>query len=118
MAPERILGEPYTTPVEICSLGAIVVEMADGAPSFADKSSLTVMRSIASRRGPFLRKPEEVGWKSFEAIVWCACLIFSRICLFFASSAFRRDEGVHFVDVNLRTMGPEFGGNVNSPHIS
>ncbi len=118
MAPERILGEPYTTTVDICSLSATVGEMADGVSSFADKSSLTVMRSIASRRGPFVRKPEEAGWKSFEAIGWCACRVCSRICLFFASSAFRRDEGVHFVDVNLRNMGQEFGGNVNSPLIS
>ncbi len=61
MAPELILGEPYTTPVDIWSLGATIVEMADGAPSYADKSSLTVMRLIASRRGPFLLKPEEVN---------------------------------------------------------
>ncbi len=109
MAPELILGEPYTTPVDIWSLGATIVEMADGTPSFADKSSLTVMRSIASHRGPFLRKPEQVGWNSFKAVGWRACRICSSSCLFFASSAFRRDEGVHFVDVNLRTLGPEFG---------
>ncbi len=62
MAPELILGEPYTTTVDMCSLSATVGEMADGTPSFADKSSLTVTRSIASRRGPVLRKPEGVGW--------------------------------------------------------
>ncbi len=61
MAPELVLGEPYTTPVDIWSLGATIVEMADSEPSFADNSSLTAMRAIVSHQGPFLLKPDEVG---------------------------------------------------------
>ncbi len=48
MTPELILGEPYKTTVDILSLGATIVEMADSAPSFADKSSITTMWAMVS----------------------------------------------------------------------
>ncbi len=57
MAPELILRESYTTTVDIWTLGATVVEKADGAPSFADKSSLPAMQAITLRQEPFFLKP-------------------------------------------------------------
>ncbi len=82
MAPELILRESYTTAVDIWTLGATVVEVADGAPSFVDKSSFTVMQAIALRQGPFSFKPDEARQIELEVISWRACRVCSHICLY------------------------------------
>ncbi len=80
MAPELILRGSYTTTVDIWTLGATVVEMPDGAPSFADKSSFTVMQAITLRQGPFFLKPDEAHHIEFETISGRTCRICSQIC--------------------------------------
>ncbi len=47
MAPKLILGDPYTTTVDIWSFDSTVVEVADSAPSFADYSSFTAFGAIS-----------------------------------------------------------------------
>ncbi len=82
MAPELILRESYTTAVDNWTLGATVVEVADGAPSFVDKSSLNAMQAIALHQGPFFLTPDEAHHIEFEAISWRACRVCSHICLY------------------------------------
>ncbi len=47
MAPKLILGDPYTTTVDIWSFDSTVVEVADSAPSFVDNSSFTAIGTIS-----------------------------------------------------------------------
>ncbi len=47
MVPKLILGDPYTTTVDIWSLDSTVVELADSAPSFVDNLSFTVIGTIS-----------------------------------------------------------------------
>ncbi len=82
MALELMLLESYTTTVDIWTLGTTVVEMADGSPSFADKSSFTAMLAIALRQGTFSLKPDEAHHIEFEAISWRACCVYPHIYLY------------------------------------
>ncbi len=109
MAPELILRESYTTAVDILTLGATVVEMADGSSSFADKSSFTAMLAIALRQGPFLFKPDEAHHIELETISWRTCRACSHICCI-ASSTYCRDEGRPLVDAGIRSMKSGYGG--------
>ncbi len=47
MVPKLILGDLYTTTVDIWSLDSTVVEVADSAPSFVDNSSFTAIGTIS-----------------------------------------------------------------------
>nr|QYA18312.1 serine/threonine protein kinase [Clandestinovirus] len=57
MAPEIFAGQPYTSAVDIWSLGITAIEMADKKPPFTGKSVLEVSLKVRERQTPTLYNP-------------------------------------------------------------
>lgn len=61
MSPEVISRTPYSTEVDIWSLGIMVMEMIDGEPPYFNEQPLTAMRKIRDQPPPKLRNPHKVS---------------------------------------------------------
>ena len=56
VAPEILLGKPYTPAVDVWSMGCILGELLAGAPMFPENSDLKVFQKICERCGAGLAK--------------------------------------------------------------
>ena len=61
MAPEVILRQPYSTEVDIWSLGIMVIEMVDGEPPFFYELPLQAMRRIRAQGTPKLKNEHKIS---------------------------------------------------------
>jgi len=59
MAPEIIRGIPYSSKVDIWSLGIILHEMTEGKPPYFDQPPVRAMYLISTKGSPGLINPEE-----------------------------------------------------------
>ena len=71
MAPELIRRIPYTTAVDIWSLGITVIEMADGYPPYSDISDgMKAMYKIVTEDAPFFN--DSTQWSvNFNDFLGC-----------------------------------------------
>ncbi len=61
MAPEVMNGKPYTTAIDIRSLGATVIEMAEGRPSMSNIPLRLAINMIQVAGGPYLQNAHNVS---------------------------------------------------------
>ncbi len=55
-------GKPYTTAIDIWSLGATVIEMAEGRPSMSNIPLRLAINMIQVAGGPYLQNPHQVSF--------------------------------------------------------
>jgi len=59
MAPEMIKRQPYTSKVDIWSIGAVCMEMAEGSPPYGAYKPLKALFLTATKGAPLLRNSEK-----------------------------------------------------------
>ena len=55
MAPELLIGDEYNETVDIWSLGILLLEMAEGAPPYADEAPADIIKHILNDPVPRLK---------------------------------------------------------------
>lgn len=71
VAPEIIKQQQYSTPADIYSLGATVVELAEGFPPLFEKDVGFAMAEVSSIGSPGLREPGKVSKELHDLITAC-----------------------------------------------
>uniref|UniRef100_A0AAZ3RZF6 non-specific serine/threonine protein kinase n=1 Tax=Oncorhynchus tshawytscha TaxID=74940 RepID=A0AAZ3RZF6_ONCTS len=61
MAPEVISKSPYSTEVDVWSLGIMVVEMVDGEPPYFSETPVAAMRRLRDEPAPTVRNTTQVS---------------------------------------------------------
>jgi serine/threonine protein kinase len=61
MAPEVVTKQPYTTAIDIWSLGIMTLEMIDGEPPYMDQDPVKALYLIATHGSPEIKNPEELS---------------------------------------------------------
>ncbi|CAB1330823.1 unnamed protein product [Coregonus sp. 'balchen'] len=61
MAPEVISKSPYSTEVDVWSLGIMVVEMVDGEPPYFSETPVAAMRRLRDEPAPTVRNATQVS---------------------------------------------------------
>ncbi|XP_038823261.1 serine/threonine-protein kinase PAK 6-like [Salvelinus namaycush] len=61
MAPEVISKSPYSTEVDVWSLGIMVVEMVDGEPPYFSETPIAAMRRLRDEPAPTVRNTTQVS---------------------------------------------------------
>ncbi|XP_061563020.1 serine/threonine-protein kinase PAK 6-like [Cololabis saira] len=61
MAPEVISKTPYSTEVDVWSLGIMVVEMVDGEPPYFNETPMNAMKKLRDEAAPSVRKIQKVS---------------------------------------------------------
>lgn len=61
MAPEVVTKQPYTTAIDIWSLGIMTLEMIDGEPPYMDQDPVKALYLIATLGSPEIKNPEELS---------------------------------------------------------
>ncbi|KAM4529372.1 serine/threonine-protein kinase PAK 6-like [Fundulus diaphanus] len=61
MAPEVISKTPYSTEVDIWSLGIMVVEMVDGEPPYFNDTPITAMKKLRDEAAPCVKNIQRVS---------------------------------------------------------
>lgn len=70
MAPEVVTKQPYTSAVDIWSLGIMTLEMIDGEPPYMDQDPIKALYLIATIGSPEIKNPQELspGLRDFLAV--------------------------------------------------
>ena len=61
MAPEVVTKQPYTSAVDIWSLGIMTLEMIDGEPPYMDQDPIKALYMIATIGSPEIKNPQELS---------------------------------------------------------
>lgn len=61
MAPEVVTKQPYTSAVDIWSLGIMTLEMIDGEPPYMDQDPIKALYLIATIGSPEIKNPQELS---------------------------------------------------------
>ncbi|KAJ7989055.1 hypothetical protein DPEC_G00315580 [Dallia pectoralis] len=61
MAPEVISKSPYSTEVDVWSLGIMVVEMVDGEPPYFSETPVAAMRRLRDEPAPTVRISTQIS---------------------------------------------------------
>ena len=61
MAPEVVKKQPYTSAVDIWSLGIMTLEMIDGEPPYMDQDPIKALYLIATIGSPEIKNPQELS---------------------------------------------------------
>lgn len=61
MAPEVVTKQPYTTAIDIWSLGIMTMEMIDGEPPYMDQDPVKALYLIATHGSPEIKNPEDLS---------------------------------------------------------
>ena len=101
MAPEVIHRSPYTTKIDIWSLGIMIIECIDGEPPYLDHEPLKALFLIASNGTPGIKKEVSEGLRRLVG----RCLVVDSEERWSAGRLIGEDEflkGVVDGDVDLR----------------
>lgn len=61
MAPEVVTKKPYTSAVDVWSLGIMTMEMIDGEPPYMDQDPIKALYMIATLGSPEIKNPEDLS---------------------------------------------------------
>lgn len=71
MAPEVVTKQPYTTAVDVWSLGIMTMEMIDGEPPYMDQDPVKALYLIATHGSPEIKNPEELSPQLLDFLQSC-----------------------------------------------
>ncbi|KAL6057894.1 signal transducing kinase of the PAK [Balamuthia mandrillaris] len=71
MAPELVKGKPYSTKVDVWSLGIMAVELFDGEPPYINESMLKALFYIAKKGRPEFKNPQNMSPEFKDFIEKC-----------------------------------------------
>ncbi len=71
MAPEVVTKQPYTTAIDVWSLGIMTLEMIDGEPPYMDQDPVKALYLIATHGSPEIKNPEELSSNLLDFLHSC-----------------------------------------------